>query len=1198
MANRRLLATVLLLASARPGAGQLASLYADSLLSPSGTQGSSPQSFAVVGGRALFRAIDGPSSYLYTTDGTDIGTEKLVDLCAAGAPSPASALANLGHVLIWASNPCHEPSDDAATLWRTDGTRPGTYPLGGPAAQLRIRLDERGRPLPGLVLGDDFLFFALAAEGSGLWRSDGTDPGTVLLREMAFGRFLGAVTGKALFQVPAASGGTHWWTTDGTGAGTVDLGPEPTSSQGALVAPTTAGQKLFFFVDSFASLDLWVSDGTLAGSRSLASFPALESLTLQPWLLAAGNRVYFVVDDGLHSYELWVSDGTAGGTRPVSDFGEFEPFPSRVDASRFGVVPGTSRLVFWATADGAAELYRTDGTLGSTRKLLPGCGTDCPRFSNGSGFVPLGSRLAFAATTSARGTELWTTDGSTGGTTIPFETCPGSCSSNPRLLATQAGSLYLASYEEAAGEEVWSLDGTATAQRWTQLGPPHPFPTTGFLAQEPALARLGSRIVFRAGGGDGGLELWASEGPPASTRLVTDLNHPAAGSLPREIARLGERTIYTVCNQGLRELWTSDGTPAGTLRLPVTALGNSCFSPGFEFTSFDFTIAGGYLYFRPNESYYHLWRTDGTPAGTIPLLESFSSDFLGWLTELGGQLYFIRYFGDRADIWTSDGTPAGTRVAFPFPEPSTVYLYNLARDGERLVFTSSQATNKLWESDGTAAGTRVIADLGELDLVGCEPGLATTSTATYFAAESTDCLRSYSLYRLDGSTAELIATVSLPSRLTGSRYLPLGNALLFVDEELAGRPALRLTDGTAAGTRTLASFVHQLDDVSPVGQLTRLGNQVFFTADDGAHGVELWTTDGTSAGTRLVVDLVPGPAGSAPGSLTVAAGRLYFAATHQDFGRELWVTDGTAAGTHLVHDINPGAGSAEVGELAALADGLYFSADDGLRGQELWRLPLAGPPCQPSPTALCLKDGRFRVEMRFKDFQERTGDGQAVPLSADTGTFYFFNPANVEAILKVLDGRGVNQHFWTFYGALSNVEYSLTVTDSATGAARRYFNPAARFASVGDTFSFGPQSAGIDLREEATAEAPLTHGRRHHDARAATGSCAPDSSRLCLAGGRFAVEATWRDFQGRTGVGQAVELSGDTGYFWFFDPANVETVIKVLDGTPINGHHWVFYGALSNVEYTLTVTDTATGTVRTYHNPLRRFASVGDTLAF
>ena len=115
---------------------------------------------------------------------------------------------------------------------------------------------------------------------------------------------------------------------------------------------------------------------------------------------------------------------------------------------------------------------------------------------------------------------------------------------------------------------------------------------------------------------------------------------------------------------------------------------------------------------------------------------------------------------------------------------------------------------------------------------------------------------------------------------------------------------------------------------------------------------------------------------------------------------------------------------------------------------------------------------------------------------------------------------------------------------------------------------------------------------------AAAGACVPAAGRLCLNGGRFAVEARWKDFAGQTGSGTGVGLTGDTGYFWFFGPENVEVMVKVLDDQALNGKFWVFFGALSNVEYTLTVTDTLTGKVKSYTNPGGRFASVGDTGAF
>jgi hypothetical protein len=86
--------------------------------------------------------------------------------------------------------------------------------------------------------------------------------------------------------------------------------------------------------------------------------------------------------------------------------------------------------------------------------------------------------------------------------------------------------------------------------------------------------------------------------------------------------------------------------------------------------------------------------------------------------------------------------------------------------------------------------------------------------------------------------------------------------------------------------------------------------------------------------------------------------------------------------------------------------------------------------------------------------------------------------------------------------------------------------------------------------------------------------------------------------QGTSAAGAAVPLTSDTGYFWFFSADNVELVIKVVDGRTVNSRFWVFYGALSDVEYAITVTDMTTGATKTYFNPQGQLASVPDTSAF
>jgi hypothetical protein len=248
------------------------------------------------------------------------------------------------------------------------------------------------------------------------------------------------------------------------------------------------------------------------------------------------------------------------------------------------------------------------------------------------------------------------------------------------------------------------------------------------------------------------------------------------------------------------------------------------------------------------------------------------------------------------------------------------------------------------------------------------------------------------------------------------------------------------------------------------------------------------------------------------------------------------------------------------------------------------------PECLADSEVLCLGENqRFRAKVSWKIAATgETGVGRSHPLTADTGAFWFFGPDNLELMIKVLDGRAVNGHFWVFYGALSNVEYTITVTDTATGNEKIYPNPAGRLASRADTSAFA------DAGSPATASLspPLP---------AAATACPIFliDTTLCLNSGRFFVEVTFTDPRnGAPGPGHALGLTADSGAFWFFDPSNLELMVKVLDGRSVNGHFWVFFGALSNVAYTIRVTDTETGEQRTYVNPRGQLASRADTSAF
>lgn len=112
------------------------------------------------------------------------------------------------------------------------------------------------------------------------------------------------------------------------------------------------------------------------------------------------------------------------------------------------------------------------------------------------------------------------------------------------------------------------------------------------------------------------------------------------------------------------------------------------------------------------------------------------------------------------------------------------------------------------------------------------------------------------------------------------------------------------------------------------------------------------------------------------------------------------------------------------------------------------------------------------------------------------------------------------------------------------------------------------------------------------------GTCTPTATAMCLNANRYKVEASWQS-SSSSGIGNVNELTDDTGYFWFFSSSNVEVVIKVLNGCGLNSRYWVFAAGLTDVRTTITVTDTKTGSVKQYINPLgTAFAPVQDTAAF
>jgi hypothetical protein len=117
----------------------------------------------------------------------------------------------------------------------------------------------------------------------------------------------------------------------------------------------------------------------------------------------------------------------------------------------------------------------------------------------------------------------------------------------------------------------------------------------------------------------------------------------------------------------------------------------------------------------------------------------------------------------------------------------------------------------------------------------------------------------------------------------------------------------------------------------------------------------------------------------------------------------------------------------------------------------------ATSPCFNTGNVICLNNGRFRVELRFRRPNDNEGLGTDANLKTnDSATLWFFNPANLEMLIKVLNAcSGGGGNYWVFFAATTNVELHLTVTDTQTGAVKTYFNPLGKAAPpVQDTSAF------------------------------------------------------------------------------------------------------------------------------------------------
>ena len=405
-----------------------------------------------------------------------------------------------------------------------------------------------------------------------------------------------------------------------------------------------------------------------------------------------------------------------------------------------------------------------------------------------------------------------------------------------------------------------------------------------------------------------GTQLWQSDGTAAGTVRITNFPAPV---IFRTVTTMADLTVFAVERGTLLELWRTDGTPAGTTLLHTGSVTSAFVYPSQP------VAHGPVMFFNDG---YTLWRTDGTVAGTFSLGVPWAS----WKAALPGATLLYGIQGQ--ELILSDGNTASIVGTVP----------------GNLILTSDwgmfQATIQLPLS--------FTITLTALHLPGSAPlvlplttGLIPMQGRALLLATATG------LQRWDGTGPP--QQLQAWSALTGYAA-PWGTKWVFTATVPGAGSELVFSDGTLAGTQVLDVVPGAAGSNAQVAVALR--DRLVFWATTSAAGNEPHATDGTFAGTVPLGDLEPGPAGSMfTGFTQLGERRAVLAIQTSALGKEPWLTDGTAAGTTLLADIRPGAGSSLItpggfiGNVGMLAgDALVFPADDGVHGREMWVLQVPG----------------------------------------------------------------------------------------------------------------------------------------------------------------------------------------------------------------------------------------------------------------
>jgi ELWxxDGT repeat protein len=462
-----------------------------------------------LGGQAFFGAPGGTGMgglELRATDGSAVGSHPVAVLQRTPAGS-FPEITSLGSFVVMRTF-----EGDIQRLWRSDGTPAGTAPI--PGFALNLPQAHFANVPPAVVAGQLFFEVDRAAGGgagapsSDLWRTDGTGPGTFQLASFGTGQGLELGTrtiwnGVLLF---TASRGEQcaFWTSDGTTAGTREILPLPTGAR--CPDGVTAFGSRFLFVARVTSggesvPQLYISDGTPAGTRQLSSFQQTRS-GVDPEFTLLGTEAFFQISDPFgQDVEIWRTDGTPEGTRPF--------FPGLLPQA-FGLTAWNGALYHSADTgtDGQPALVRwAPGDPSPVTLATVDLGYNAGYSPQIPPFVGVRFQLFFVARDALHGFELWATDGTAAGTRLVRDIQAGPLPSSPRGLTPAQHLLFFTADDGEHGRELWVSDNTTAGTRIVaDLNP-------GGFSSHPSSLAVGFDLFFAADDGTTGVEPWVLQLP-------------------------------------------------------------------------------------------------------------------------------------------------------------------------------------------------------------------------------------------------------------------------------------------------------------------------------------------------------------------------------------------------------------------------------------------------------------------------------------------------------------------------------------------------------------------------------------------------------------------------------------------------------------------------------------------------------------